>query len=133
VMERLSEAGALDAYLTQVIMKKSRPGILLTVLCRAEAKNDVINIILKETTTIGVRYYETDRVTMRRAIRQIQTRYGKVRVKQSAFGDILHSTPEYEDCKKAAKEQNVPLNDVIQETQRTALMHAIPIKKGKSH
>lgn len=133
VMERLSEAGALDAYLTQVIMKKSRPGILLTVLCRAETKNDVINIILKETTTIGVRYYETDRVTMRRAIRQIQTRYGKVRVKQSAFGDILHSTPEYEDCKKAAKEQNVPLNDVIQETQRTALMHAIPIKKGKSH
>ncbi len=120
VMERLFERGALDVFLTQVIMKKSRPGVLLTVLCYNEQRNRMSEIILRETTTIGVRFYETDRVTMQREMRQVKTRYGTVRVKQSGSGDILRCTPEYEDCKKIAQQQNVPLQDILAETQRAA-------------
>ena len=129
VMERLFEQGALDVFLTQVIMKKSRPGVLLTVLCNNGQRNEISETILKETTTIGVRFYETGRVTMKREIKQVKTRYGKLRLKQSVCGDIMRITPEYEDCKKAAKEQNVSLHDILSETQRAAQTHATHIKK----
>lgn len=132
VMERLFERGALDVFLTPVIMKKSRPGVLLTVLCNNEQKNEVGKTILKETTSIGVRFYETGRVTMKREIKQVNTKYGRVRLKQSVFGDIMRITPEYEDCKKAANEQNVSLYDVIEETKRAAEMHTTHIIKRSS-
>ncbi|MBI5073793.1 MAG: nickel pincer cofactor biosynthesis protein LarC [Nitrospirae bacterium] len=114
VMERLFDAGALDIFLTQVIMKKSRPGVLLTALCSAEKKNDLVNIILKETTTIGIRFYEAGRVTMKREIKQSQTRFGKIRVKQSARGSSLRVTPEYEDCKRIARNTGSSLLDVME-------------------
>lgn len=113
VMDRLFDAGALDVFLTQVIMKKSRPGVLLTVLCSAEKKNDIITIIMKETTTIGVRLYDAGRVTMKREIKQVQTRYGKVRVKQSALGSSVKITPEYEDCKSIAQNTGLSLLEVM--------------------
>ncbi len=113
VMERLFEKGALDVFLTQVIMKKSRPGVLLTILCSAEKKNDLINIILKETTTIGIRFYEAGRVTMNREIKQVQTKYGKVRVKQSALGSSVRVTPEYDDCKRIARNTGLSLLEVM--------------------
>jgi uncharacterized protein (DUF111 family) len=69
---------------------------------------------------------------MKREIKQVKTRYGKVRFKQSVFGDITRVTPEYEDCKKAAKEHNVALYAVIEETQRAAEMYATHIKKRSS-
>lgn len=112
-MERLFEQGALDVFLTQVIMKKSRPGVLLTVLCNTEKKNDLINIILKETTTIGVRFYDAGRITMKRGIQHVQTKFGKIRVKQSAHDSSIKITPEYDDCKRIARNTGLSLLEVM--------------------
>jgi len=116
VMERLFAAGALDVFLTPVIMKKSRPGILLSVLCSAETKNGLIDILLKETTTLGVRFYEAGRVTMQREMRQVRTSYGIMRIKQAKLGDIRKSAPEFEDCKSMAVKSGRPLMKIIEET-----------------
>jgi hypothetical protein len=113
-MERLFDAGALDVFLMQVIMKKTRPGIVLTVLCSAEKKNEIINILLKETTTIGVRFYDAGRITMKREIKQVQTKFGKIRVKQSALGSSIKVTPEYDDCKRIARNKRLSLLEVME-------------------
>jgi len=114
VMDRLFKAGALDVYLTQVIMKKGRPGIKLTVLCSNKEKEEMVKIILKETTTIGLRFYEAGRRTLEREIKQLDTELGKVRFKVSKSEDeIIRITPEYEDCKRLAKKLAMPLIEVI--------------------
>ena len=119
VMERLFKAGALDVFLTQIIMKKGRPGIKLTVLCSNDKKEDLMRIILKETTSIGLRFYEVGRRTLDRQIRAVNTKFGKIKVKISDLGDdIIKYTPEYEDCRKIAKKLNVPLLDVIKMVNR---------------
>jgi len=132
VMEKLFEQGALDVFLTPVIMKKSRPGVLLTVLCKNDQRSEMCETILKETTTIGVRFYEAGRVTMQRKIMRVKTRYGDIRIKQSTLGDIRRCTPEYEDCKKMAKEQNAALHDILAETQRAAELQMKQNKKRSS-
>ena len=114
VMEQLFRAGALDVFLTQIIMKKGRPGVKLTVLCDKEHRDKMSNIILKETSTIGLRFYETKRKVMQREIKTVQSKFGKVRVKISRSGNaILKRIPEYEDCKKIAGKLNIPLIDII--------------------
>lgn len=115
VMEKLFKAGALDVYLTQLIMKKGRPGIKLTVLCNSNEKEKMMKIIFEETTTIGLRFYEADRQTLKREIKEINTALGKVKVKISKLGsNIIKITPEYEDCKKLAKKLNMPLIEVME-------------------
>jgi len=118
VMERLFSAGALDVFLTPVIMKKSRPGVLLSVLCSDDKRNSLIQIILEETTSIGIRFHEAGRVTMERKMNEVKTEYGRIKVKASSFGSASKSTPEYEDCKKIAKEKNIPLIKVIEAAKR---------------
>lgn len=119
--ERLFESGALDVFMTQVIMKKMRPGVKLTVLCEGGGREALTEIILRETTSLGVRCHEVSRVTMEREIREVGTRYGKVRVKVSGFGGVERKiTPEYEDCRNLANEKGVPLLDVIEESKRAA-------------
>jgi uncharacterized protein (TIGR00299 family) protein len=114
VIERLYKAGALDVYLTQVIMKKGRPGVILTVLCNNEKRDNLIKIILRETSTIGLRFYEAKRRVLKREIKKIDIESGKVRVKISRFGeDILKTTLEYEDCKRIAKKLGIPLLEVM--------------------
>lgn len=125
VIERLFEAGAADFFLTQVIMKKSRPGVLLTVLCNTGKRDALIDIILRETTTIGVRFYDANRVTMSREIREYPSKYGNIRVKTSRLGkSLMKSSPEYEDCKKRARETGLPLRDIIDEVSRLAEKNA---------
>ena len=120
VMERLFDAGAADVFLTQVIMKKSRPGVLLTVLCHAERKDALIEIILRETTTIGVRFYDANRVTMSREIKEFPSKYGNVRIKTSRLGkSLVKTSPEFEDCKKRARETGLPLREIIDEVGRS--------------
>jgi uncharacterized protein (TIGR00299 family) protein len=110
VMERLFDSGALDVSLTQVIMKKGRPGIILTVLCREEKRMDIIDVVLRETSTIGVRYYEASRIALDRGIKEVSTEFGKVRVKVSMMRDgTVKWSPEYEDCRKMARRLKVPL------------------------
>ena len=114
VMEKLFKKGALDVFLTQIIMKKGRPGIKLTVLCKEKEKEELIKTILTETTSIGLRFYDVERKVLQREIKLIDTEFGKVRVKFSMLGDdILKATPEYEDCKRLAKKLNMPLIEVI--------------------
>lgn len=114
VMERLFDAGALDAYLTQVIMKKARPGVLLTVLCGEDRKEDIIDILFRETTTIGVRFYEVARTVLERKIRKVKTEYGMIRIKVSKGpAGTPKVSPEYEDCKRIAKQHKIPLIEVM--------------------
>jgi len=114
VMEKLYKAGALDVYLTHVMMKKARPGVKLTVLCNEEKNDDLMDIILRETSTIGLRFYKAGRRVLQREIKKTDTEFGKIRVKVSKLGnDIFKVTPEYEDCKRIAKKLNIPLIDII--------------------
>ena len=114
VLERLLKKGALDVYLTQVVMKKGRPGVKLTVLCDEAKRNALEEIIFRETTTLGIRRYRVQRSVLEREIRKFDTEFGPVRIKNARLGGkLLRSEPEYEDCKKAAKKSGVPLAEVI--------------------
>ncbi len=114
VFEELFKAGALDVYLTQVIMKKGRPGVVLTALCSNKKRDDVIKIILRETSTIGLRFYEAKRRILKREIKKIDIGSEKIRTKTSRLGDdILKITPEYEDCKRIAKKLRIPLIELM--------------------
>ncbi len=114
VIEKLFKAGALDVFLAQVIMKKGRPGIKLTALCIDGKKEDLMKIILRETTSIGLRFYEAQRKTLHREIKSVDSKFGKINVKISRLGnDILNATPEYRDCRKIAKKFNIPLLEVM--------------------
>jgi uncharacterized protein (TIGR00299 family) protein len=120
LMERLMGMGALDVFLTNVMMKKMRPGIKLSVLCAHEDREALIDTILKETTSIGVRYYETPRVTMKREMNAVKTKFGTVMVKVSKGRHAEKSVPEYEDCRKIAQESGAPLIEVMEEAKRAA-------------
>ncbi len=128
--ERLFESGALDVFLTQTIMKKMRPGIKLSVLCNNSVRNDLIHLILRETTSIGVRYYEASRVTMQRSLRKISSMRGKIGMKVSCLEEIEKFSPEYEDCKAIAKKSGIPLIQVIDEAKKKAMLE-IGKKKRK--
>lgn len=121
VMERLLKEGALDVCLTQVVMKKSRPGVRLTVLSSEEKRTALEEIIFRETTTLGIRRYRAQRSVLEREIKKVQTGFGKIRVKEARLGGkLLRVEPEYEDCKRAARKSGVPLRDVIRSTRRSA-------------
>lgn len=118
VMKRLFDSGALDVTLTQVIMKKGRPGIVLTALCHEERRADIVDIIFRETTTIGVRFYEAQRTALKREIGQINTEFGKVRVKRSSMPDgTLKLSPEYEDCKRTARDKGKSLLETLRQVE----------------
>jgi len=120
IIEKLIEQGAQDAYLLPIIMKKGRPAILLSVLTERAKTNTMLDTIFRETTSIGVRIQEVRRMKLSREIRKIDTAYGTVAVKISKRGkEILTVTPEYEDCRKIAEEQQIPLKQVMEEA-RTA-------------
>jgi pyridinium-3,5-bisthiocarboxylic acid mononucleotide nickel chelatase len=122
VMERALAAGALDVFGASVQMKKNRPGMLLTVLCRPEDKDSLTRLIFAETTTLGVRMrYETRAVLARRHV-AVQTKWGEVRMKLAGLnGTISNYAPEYEDCRRIAEQQSVPLKTVMQEAVRVYL------------
>lgn len=110
VMECLFQKGALDVFLTPVIMKKSRPGVKITCLCPQDKKLHLSETMLRETTTLGVRELGAGRVKLFRAIEKVNTPLGDVRIKVSKIGDeIIRITPEYEDMKKLADKNNIPL------------------------
>jgi uncharacterized protein (TIGR00299 family) protein len=114
VMALAFKMGALDAFVNPVQMKKSRPGVLLTVLCEPALADSIIDMLLEQTTTLGVRYYEAKRRVLARAIEIVETRYGSVRVKvASGGGRRLHFQPEYEDCLRLAEAADVPLIEVM--------------------
>jgi hypothetical protein len=120
-MEKLFRGGALDVYITPVIMKKCRPGALLTVIAEAGMIEPLSQIIFEETTTIGLRYYRVSRETLHREVGPVNTKYGEIRIKTARRnGKVLNISAEYEDCKKAADEFSIPVRKVIDEVLRRA-------------
>jgi uncharacterized protein (TIGR00299 family) protein len=112
--ERALAAGALDVFSTAAQMKKNRPGLLITILCELQDVARLIDLLFRETTTIGVRTYEVRRKTLERESVPVETEFGPVHVKLSRMnGSVLNATPEYEDCQKIATERGVPLKRVI--------------------
>jgi len=122
VMEQALQSGALDAFGTPVQMKKSRPGMLLTVLCRTEDSQSLTRLILAETTTLGVRMRRESRAALTRRHVSVSTKWGDVRMKLANLnGSISNYAPEYEDCRQIAREQKVPLKTVMQEAIKVYL------------
>ena len=114
LMERLFEAGALDVSLQHLQMKKNRPGFLVRVLARPTDRLALARVLFAESTAIGVRATESDRVVLERDRRRVATPFGRVGVKRVWDGDgRAHVTAEYDDCKRAAKRAGVPLRDVV--------------------
>ncbi len=111
-MERLLEAGALDVTLQAIEMKKGRPGTLLRVLARPEDREALVQVIFAETSTLGLRTYAADRRVQARHWVDVETPQGKVRMKVSGEGAYA---PEFEDCRRLARESGVPLKHVIAE------------------
>ncbi len=114
VMQHLLDAGALDVTLTPIHMKKNRPAITLSVLCRADKVTALREIVLTETTTLGVRQQTIERVSVPRSIETVNTPYGSIRVKVVHWKNVDRAVPEYEDCRRAAAEHGVPLLTVMQ-------------------
>lgn len=115
-MEKLFEAGALDVYHTPVFMKKNRPGVLITVLCRPLTADRCEDTLLAETSTFGVRRSEWSRRALGRRWIQVDTPYGEIRVKQALDGErIIRQAPEYEDAAQAARQSGMPLEAIYRE------------------
>jgi uncharacterized protein (TIGR00299 family) protein len=111
-LERLLEAGALDAVLAPLTMKKGRPGVLLRVIARPQDQETLAQLVFAETSTLGLRICPAERRVEERHTVEVETPHGKVRVKVSTQG---HYAPEYEDCRRLAIETRTPLKDIIAE------------------
>ena len=119
ILELLFKIGASDAWLAPVIMKKSRPGVTLSVLCKEELKEKMKEIIFSHSTSIGIREYKVKKNMLRRVESTVETVYGQVRVKQSFFnGTMVRSKPEFEDCKKLAEKHRITISDVEKEVNK---------------
>ena len=116
LFEKLFANGALDVFTTPVMMKKNRPGIVLSVIAPPELRPPLVTIILTETTTIGVRWHDMPRAKAQRESCTVETAYGPVRVKISRLGaKIINIAPEYDDCKKLAQARpEIPLKQIYQ-------------------
>lgn len=117
-MDELFAAGALDVYTTPVGMKKNRPGVLLTCMCKAEQRDEMLGLIFAHTTTLGVRESVCNRYTMDRKMREVQTEFGPVRVKCSSGWGVHREKPEYDDVASIARKQNMSIEQVMKMIER---------------
>jgi hypothetical protein len=117
VSELLLESGAWDVYRLPVQMKKGRTGVQVTVLCAPARLADLREILFRETTTIGAHWRIENKLALRRNFSEVETAWGKVRIKvaSSESGKVLNASPEYEDCRRIAAENNIPLKHVMQQ------------------
>jgi uncharacterized protein (TIGR00299 family) protein len=113
VLDEALKRGALDCYFTPVQMKKNRPGVLISILCRLSERDAMCELLLTETTTLGVRFYEVLRRALAREMVRVETEFGPIDVKVARLdGRIVKEMPEYEQCRAAAEKANVPLQQV---------------------
>ncbi|MFA4981155.1 MAG: nickel pincer cofactor biosynthesis protein LarC [Candidatus Omnitrophota bacterium] len=119
LFEKLFKEGALDVYTTTIQMKKTRPAFKLTVLAEPRLIGRISSAIFSESTAIGLRYYEADRLKLERASTSVKTKYGNITVKLSSGPEgILTASPEYDECVKLARKKKVPLKSVYDEAKR---------------
>jgi uncharacterized protein (TIGR00299 family) protein len=122
LIERVLQMGALDIFCSAVQMKKNRRGTLVTILCRPEMVTELSEFLFRETTTIGLRWRLDNRFMLQRDVVTVETRYGKIRCKKATHGEeLINIKPEYEDCKRVALEQQVPLKTVLEEARLQAI------------
>ena len=121
-MESLFKAGALDVYLTPIIMKKSRPANKISVLSSETDRQAMTEILLYETSSFGVRYFRIGRTVLEREMKMVNISWGSVRIKIGKFnGKVIQISPEYEDCKKIAYKEKVPVKQVYEEAHSQAI------------
>lgn len=114
VMERLLEEGALDVFFSPIQMKKNRPATLLSFICQPSRLESLAGLVLRETSAIGLRHHTVDRIKLERSITEFETVYGPVRFKLVyEEGRLTRRVPEYEDCRRIARERDIPLQDVL--------------------
>jgi uncharacterized protein (TIGR00299 family) protein len=118
VSELLLGRGANDVFITPIIMKKGRPGSLLSVLAPEDLIPMVEQILFQETTTIGIRKYQVKRSLLPRGTKTIKTSFGDIEVKYTTVNDVIHLHPEYETCREIARKYNLPLKEVYREIER---------------
>jgi len=116
--EILLENSALDVYTTPILMKKNRPAVMLSCLCTEETKDRIAELLIKHTTTLGVRMTKYERSIMERSTQTVQTEYGAIRVKQAQGFGIIKLKPEYDDVQAAAKAHKVPFQKVYDAAKR---------------
>ncbi len=132
LVEQLLNAGALDVSLIPLYMKKNRPGVMLQVICSEQSQPELLQVIFRESTTAGVRYYRAGRTTLTRSKGTIKTKFGilKVKVFSRADGNIV--TPEFEECKRVAQHAGVPLREVYEAIIAAARKDAGGVKLTKA-
>jgi len=119
IITKVLHMGALDIYITPVQMKKNRTGMLVTLVCALEKVGQFANFLLRETTTIGLRWRSENRLKARRRIESMETPYGRINFKIAQVGkETINVAPEYEDCLRAALERKVPLKQVMAEANK---------------
>jgi uncharacterized protein (TIGR00299 family) protein len=122
MIEKLLAMGVMEVFLTPIMMKKNRPGTLLKVICPSEKLTSVTGFLLRETTTLGLRWHEEERNRADREILTLGTRYGKIRFKLARWeGKVVNLSPEYEDCKRLAVKKKITLKEVFEEARKEAL------------
>jgi uncharacterized protein (TIGR00299 family) protein len=124
LLEQALASGALDCYFTHAQMKKNRPGVLVSILCRPREREAMIGLLFAETPTLGVRSHEVRRRALERESVTVETEFGRISVKVGrAGGRVLSVTPEFDECREAALKASVPLREV-QEAARAAYRRA---------
>jgi uncharacterized protein (TIGR00299 family) protein len=113
ISDRLFNAGASDVFLSNIIMKKGRPGIILNVICETGSADSIKKIIFTETTSLGIRTFPFNKDTLVRKLETMHTDYGEVKIKRSFYKETeVSCKPEYEDCRRIALEKGIPLKEV---------------------
>jgi uncharacterized protein (DUF111 family) len=125
-IDKALAVGANDAWIENIVMKKNRPAWTINILCKEKEKDNMIELVFRETTTIGVRLVPIKRCSLSRSTESVQTQFGEIRFKLSSLGtEVISAKPEFDDCKKIAEDFNVPLRAVIDDAilSRKLLSH----------
>ncbi|HUS87027.1 MAG TPA: nickel pincer cofactor biosynthesis protein LarC [Bacteroidales bacterium] len=119
LMDRLLEAGASDVYLTPVIMKKSRPGTKISIVCYSDKKEQITKILFRESTTLGIRSTPIEKLMLEREFKHVDTPFGKISVKFSYYeGKVVAAKPEFDRCNEIARKEGIPLREVYRIIER---------------
>ena len=118
LIDRIIKSGARDAFIVPAIMKKGRSGCILKVISPYNKMEEIKKIIFEETTTFGLRYYKVRRDVLEKEVRKVKTKYGEINVKIGYYnGKVVSVSPEYEDCKRIADENNLPLKKIYEDAK----------------
>lgn len=121
LIDKCLSEGALDAHLTALLMKKNRPGIRVEVLCRPEQREQFIGLLLRETSTLGVKARRVERHALPRRMETIELEGAKIRVKLALLDSkVIRATPEFDDCRALAEKSGRPLREILQDATRAA-------------